>query len=84
MHQPILQYFLRLYPDHLDETLRVTNAKLLEHGHATLNKQEYFMFLALHMALADHPKRSIESMLRPPSTFVTTYETSVESMKHMR
>lgn len=38
---------------------------------------------ALHIALADHPKRSIESMLRPPSTFEFDLDQNVYFNKYM-
>jgi len=65
MEQSLLQYFLRLYPSHLETTLQVTSTRLRQFGYAPIDKQEYFAFLAVHIAFADFPKCSVEEMLRP-------------------
>ena len=54
------QYFKLFHPTaHLDQTLRLTSAKLWRKGHLPLSMQEYFVFVALLVGSALYAKTTL-------------------------
>jgi len=54
------------YPSaHLEQTLRLTSAKLRAKNHMPLSRQEFFVFIALLVGVALYPKQTLRQLFNP-------------------